>query len=152
MLHSPFYFWEYIMTDGSLLLSVIREIEMGQEAYLFLWYCQCISLNWSLTEKAFLTTPIQAEQSSCLIFQKCLQLSLGTEWASAQNLFKINHFGDFFFLPKVTQISWAIQIWCQVKIWQSITSMKPFPQEREDARSSIHCDLNQSILYILIHR
>lgn len=119
---------------------------MGQDTYLFLWYCQC--LNRSLTEKDFLTRSIQTEQSIPLVVQKCLPLSsTGIQWASVQNLFKRKSFGVF--LPKVTQISRTIEIWCQVKITKAIfgrgsSPWNCFPRRGTDTQSSINCDLNQS--------
>lgn len=54
------------------------------------------------------------------------------------------------FLPKVTQASGVIEIWCQVKSYcifgRGSSPCNLFPRRGTDAQSSIACDRNQSIL------
>ncbi len=62
---------------------------MGYENVIY--SCGIVSvfpLHRSPAEKAFLTSPIQAEQSGALIIQKRLALSSGIRQGSMQNLLK----------------------------------------------------------------
>lgn len=64
---------------------------MTMECENVIYSCGIVSvfpLHRSPDEKAFLTSPIQAEQSRALIIQKRLALSPEIRWSSMQNLLK----------------------------------------------------------------